>query len=320
MIAALGCGIGAEDFDIEKLRYHRIIIMTDADVDGSTSGRCSDVLLQAAAEGHRERLHYIAQPPLFRAKRGKSETYIKDERELEAFLIKRSVESRVVRVPSTGLEISGAELEKLLHKVMAHEKFLHTVERRGHPREIIEGLVSAGADREYFADKDRMDELARTLTTPTRTVTVQRDEEHNRYLLHVDDRSNGYPRQHSISVDLVTGAEYRALLANRRDIPAFGGDIVVSTTAVEAPDDTAAGDDGAAEAKPAARQKPAEVRLRSLDELVGKPSQPGRRRGDQPLPGLGEMNPDQLGARRWIRQSDAAAGARGGSHRGRPDV
>ena len=304
MIAALGCGIGAEDFDIEKLRYHRIIIMTDADVDGSHIRTLLLTFFYRQLPKVIENGYiYIAQPPLFRAKRGKSETYIKDERELEAFLIKRSVESRVVRVPSTGLEISGAELEKLLHKVMAHEKFLHTVERRGHPREIIEGLVSAGADREYFADKSRMDELAQTLTTPTRTVTVQRDEEHNRYLLQVDDRSNGYPRQHTIGVDLVTGAEYRALLANRRDIPAFGGDIVVSTTAAEAVDDAPAGDDGAAEAKPAARQKPADVRLRSLDELVEYFIAAGKKGvAVNRYKGLGEMNPDQL----WATTMDPA--------------
>src|SRR5262252_9393160 len=202
MIAALGCGIGSEDFDVEKLRYHRVIIMTDADVDGS---HIRTLLLtffyrqmhQLVESGY----IYIAQPPLFRAKRGKSETYIKDERELDAFLIRRAAEARVVRVPSTGVEISGADLEKLLHKMIAHQKLLQVVERRGHPREIVEALVAAGADREFFADKDRLDDLCRTLTTPLRTVTVQRDEEHNRYLLHVDDRSAGYPRQHTFGVD-----------------------------------------------------------------------------------------------------------------------
>ena len=105
--------------------------------------------------------------------------------------------------------------------MIAHQKFLHMVERRGHPREIVEALVAAGADREYFADKDRLDELARTLTTPTRTVTVQRDEEHNRYLLHVDDRSNGYPRQHTIGVDFVTGGRIPDAARDRRDMPRY---------------------------------------------------------------------------------------------------
>src|ERR1700719_4319697 len=202
MIAALGCGIGAEDFDIGKLRYHRIIIMTDADVDGSHIRTLLLTFFYRQLPKIIENGYiYIAQPPLFRAKRGKTETYIKDERDLDAYLITRAADARVVRVLATGTEISGAELEKLLHRLIAHQKFLHLVERRGHPREIVEALVAAGADREYFADKDKLDSLSRALTSPMRTVTVQRDEEHNRYSLHVVDRSNGYPRSHTIGVD-----------------------------------------------------------------------------------------------------------------------
>ena len=165
MIAALGCGIGAEDFDIGKLRYHRIIIMTDADVDGSHIRTLLLTFFYRQLPAVIENGYiYIAQPPLFRVKRGKSETYIKDERDLELYLIKRAAEARVVRIPATNTEIAGADLEKLLHKMIAHQKFLHMVERRGYPREIVEALVAAGADREYFADKDKLDGLSQTLS------------------------------------------------------------------------------------------------------------------------------------------------------------
>jgi len=298
MIAALGCGIGVEDFDIDKLRYHRIIIMTDADVDGS---HIRTLLLtffyrqlpKVIEQGY----IYIAQPPLFRVKRGKSETYIKDERDLESYLLRRAAEARVVRIPSSQSEFSGADLEKLLQKMIAHQKFLHVVERRGHPREIVEALVAAGADKEYFADKDKLDELSRTLTTPARTVTVQRDEEHNRFLLHVEDRSNGYPRQHTIGVDFVTAAEYRTLVANRREIPALDGEIIVS--GAELPDDVPAEETGAdtsQERTPkAAKPKVSDVRLRSLDELVDYFLAAGKKGvAINRYKGLGEMNPEQL--------------------------
>src|SRR5579872_2832494 len=119
MIAALGCGIGEEDFDLAKLRYHRIIVMTDADVDGS---HIRTLLLTFFYRQMRPLVDagyvYIAQPPLFRVKRGRTETYIKDERELDAFLIRRAAEARIVRFPSTRTDVSGADLEKLLHKMI----------------------------------------------------------------------------------------------------------------------------------------------------------------------------------------------------------
>jgi len=291
MIAALGCGIGAEDFDLGKLRYHRIIIMTDADVDGSHIRTLLLTFFYRQLPKIIENGYiYIAQPPLFRVKRGKSEIYIKDERELEAYLIKRSTEARVVRIPAATIEIAGPELEKLLHKMIAHQKFLHMMERRGHPREIVEALVKAGADREYFAEKDKLDGLARALSTPTRTVAVRRDEEHNRYLLHVDDRSNGYPRQHTIGVDFVTTAEYRTLLANRRDIPQLEGEIVVS--GVEPSDET---EQAPVSTDVAKKAKTSDVRLQSFDELVEFFIAAGKKGiAINRYKGLGEMNPDQL--------------------------
>jgi DNA gyrase subunit B len=297
MIAALGCGIGAEDFDIEKLRYHRIIIMTDADVDGSHIRTLLLTFFYRQLPKIIEQGYvYIAQPPLFRAKRGKSETYIKDERELDSFLIRRAVEGRVVRVPAKNVEVSGADLEKLLHKMITHQKLMQTVERRGHSREIIEALLRAGADREYFADKDRLDALAAALSIPTRSVSVQRDEEHNRYLLHVEDRSSGYPRQHRIGQDFAISAEYRALMANHREMPSFNGEIMVSGSAVEnTVADQAEGDGSAA---PARAAKPAEdVRLRSRDELLEFFLNAGKKGvAVNRYKGLGEMNPDQLWA------------------------
>jgi DNA gyrase subunit B len=325
MIAALGCGIGNEDFDAEKTRYHRIIIMTDADVDGSHIRTLLLTFFYRQLPALIERGYvYIAQPPLFRVKRGKSETYIKDERDLEAYLVKRAAEARIVRIPSRGMELSGPELEKLLQRTIAHQKLLNVVERRGHPRGIVEALVTAGVDREYFADKDRLERLAQDLTTATTTVSLLPDEEHNSHLLHIEDRSNGYPRHHKIGLDFVTAAEYRTLLANRRDIPVFNGEIIVSVTgdqldepAEELPaaasDRTAIGgapiDEAtrlAAEPKSqrkAAKDKVQDVRLSSLDELVDYFIAAGKKGiAINRYKGLGEMNPEQL----WETTMDPA--------------
>ena len=226
----------------------------------------------------------------------------------------------MVRIPATNTEISGADLEKLLHKMIAHQKYLHMVERRGYPKEVVEALVAAGADREYFADKDKLDGLSQTLTSPTRTVTVRNDEEHNRYLLHVDDRSNGYPRQHTIGVDFVTAVDFRTLLANRRDIPDLTGEIVVSGAEIQDVADGVESDGAEAEAEAAAtspapagasaatpaqapaasgarakKTPPPDVRLNSLDDLVDYFLAAGKKGvAINRYKGLGEMNPDQL--------------------------
>ncbi|MDR1990699.1 MAG: DNA topoisomerase (ATP-hydrolyzing) subunit B [Acidobacteriaceae bacterium] len=290
MIAALGCGIGAEDFDLAKLRYHRIIIMTDADVDGS---HIRTLLLtffyrqlpQIIEHGY----IYIAQPPLFRVKRGKSETYIKDERDLEGYLIRRSIEGRVVRT-SAGAEITGVELEKLLQKLIAHQKLMQTIERRGHHPDVVTALAAASADKDYFADKDRMEAFATSASTPNRKLSVQADEEHNAFLLVVDDRSSGYPRQSKIAVEFITAPEYRTLLASRRDMPDLSGELTVTAVPEPAQEQDV---DAPADVKPV---KPlVDVKLRSLDELVEYFIDTGKKGvAINRYKGLGEMNPEQL--------------------------
>ena len=329
MIAALGCGIGKDDFDLSKLRYHRIVIMTDADVDGS---HIRTLLLTFFYRQMRELIEhgyvYIAQPPLYRAKRGRSETYIKDDRELEAWLIRRASESRVVRLSEQhgDVELTGPRLEEALHKSLAFRKLLQVVERRGISQEVVGALLTRGArDRSFLVERSTVDGLVDELATAARTVTVDRDEEHNAFVLHVEDRTGGYRRRYTIGVDFLTSAEYRALLASFQDedVRRLRGPVVVCTVKPSAKDDgseSASDNDNDAEAGAAAdatniggapidratqlaaeprasesSDKSKEVRLESLDELVeffiaaGKKGVAVNR-----YKGLGEMNPDQL--------------------------
>ncbi len=303
MIAALGCGIGEEDFDIGKLRYHRIIIMTDADVDGS---HIRTLLLTFFYRQMRKLVDnghiYIAQPPLYRAKRGKGETYIKDDRELESYLIKRAAESRTVKLPDRRT-LSGGDLERLLHKTIAYQKYLNIVERRGHARDIIEALLDRGADRAFFADRARLTDIAEALSSETRTVTVQADEEHNMFTLQIDDRSNGYPRQDSVGLAFVTGSEYRTLLHTHREIKdEIKLPLVVTSTGQADETDEASAGDGAAtvegtQARPAGsgrRQEP-DVTIETIDSLVDYFIAAGKKGvAINRYKGLGEMNPEQL--------------------------
>ena len=310
MIAALGCGIGQEDFDLSKLRYHRIIIMTDADVDGS---HIRTLLLTFFYRQMRPLIDngyvYIAQPPLFRAKRGKGETYIKDERDLDAYLVKRSAESRTLKLPSQKLEIAGAELERILYKLMAYRKYLQMVERRGYGRDVIEVLLEVEArDKNFFGSKEALDRLASRLTTPARSISVVPDEEHSLFTLSIEDRSNGFHRRHRVGLDLVTAADYRTLLAAYREIKSIQPPMVVATVGVgaeEAEAEARAGEEQGPKTTPApilpsaakGAKEPRELEISSLDELVEYFLNAGKRGvAINRYKGLGGMNPDQLWA------------------------
>ncbi len=317
MITALGCGVGTEDFDIEKLRYHRVIIMTDADVDGSHIRTLLLTFFYRQMSELVDRGHiFIAQPPLFRAKRGRTETYIKDERELETFLIRRAVESRVVKLADGG-EIFGESLQRYLQRMMSYRKLLQQVTRRGNPPEIVTSLLQQDArDKTFFDQRENLDVIAARMTTPTRTVAVARDDEHNAFELAVEDRSQGYPRKYKIGIDFVTSGEYRTLHAAYREIQEVTFPVVVKATdaaAEEVPDEAAAADETgiggapvdeatklAAEPKastpaPARGRKEPDATLANVDDFVEYFIAAGKKGiAVNRYKGLGEMNPDTL--------------------------
>jgi DNA gyrase subunit B len=328
MIAALGCGIGEEDFDNKKLRYHRIIIMTDADVDGS---HIRTLLLTFFYRQMRMLVDsgyiYIAQPPLFRAKRGRSEFFIRDEREMEKWLIGRAAESRVLVLPD-GRQVSGPELENRLEQLMAFRKYLQIVERRGPSREVILELLDREArDKAFFTDRERVQRVADALTTPLRTATVQPDEEHQAHSIVIEDRSVGYPRYHRVDIDFVATSEFRTLASSYQDVKGFRGKMVVRTVAPTAAPGAADSANAAEETGASAastgiggapldeatklaaenktpdassmprvpKAKEADVTVQTLDEVVEFFVAAGKKGFDiNRYKGLGEMNPDTL--------------------------
>ena len=144
LITALGAGVGNADMDVEKIRYHKVIIMTDADVDGS---HIRTLLLTFFFRHMRPLIEkgylYIAQPPLFRAKRGQSEVYLKDQRELDIYLMDAGLKDAVL-ITADGNQMAGADLVDVANLAVATSRLIETVGRQLGNRDVIEQAAIAG--------------------------------------------------------------------------------------------------------------------------------------------------------------------------------
>jgi DNA gyrase subunit B len=213
IITALGTGVGADDFDVTKLRYHRIIIMCDADVDGSHIRTLLLTFFYRQMKELIERGHlYIAQPPLYKAKVGKAERYLKDDHELNAFLMERAVEKRRVRL-AAGQEIEGPRLIRLLDRMVGYSKLLAMVEKKGTPRSLVELLLKGQVkDAETFTDMPRLQELIRPLRATGADVVLEKDEEHGVFEIVLQLGTDGQgSREVRVGDEFVGSPEYKAL-------------------------------------------------------------------------------------------------------------
>jgi DNA gyrase subunit B len=212
IIAALGTGVGADDFDVSKLRYHRIILMCDADVDGSHIRTLLLTFFYRQMKELVERGHlYIAQPPLYKAKAGKTDRYMKDEAALDAFLMQRAVENRKVRLAS-GQEIEGPKLVRLLERMVSVGKLLDHIERKGTPRALVEMLVRGEVkDADVFTDKGRLLELIRPIREAGGDVVLEKDDEHGVFEVVLQQPTNGHAREVRLGDAFVGSPEYKAL-------------------------------------------------------------------------------------------------------------
>lgn len=221
LITALGCGIGRTEFDPGKLRYHRVIIMTDADVDGSHIRTLLLTFFFRQMPELIERGHiYIAQPPLYKVKKGKQEHYVKDEVELENYILRLALENARLHVNPEAPSIDESTLEALARE---YAMLMLRLQRRVrvYPRAITEPLVNlATVTPERLADEAAMQQWSEDLQTSIGTVdgdpaqvTLEFDAEHQVYVPVVRLRVRGITEQVRLPYQFFMSAEYRAIAA-----------------------------------------------------------------------------------------------------------
>jgi DNA gyrase subunit B len=188
LITALGCGIGRDDFNIDKLRYHRIILMTDADVDGSHIRTLLLTFFYRQMPILIERGHiYIAQPPLYKVKKGKQETYVKDDIELNALLLSTAIEGAALHVSADAPAMSGLGLESLARKYVEVQSIVHRWARRYDERFLEQLLYVPALNTDTFDRIDVLKDWCRTLEQKLNSL----DDVSRRYSVSVDNLATG---------------------------------------------------------------------------------------------------------------------------------
>ncbi len=164
LIAALGTGIGEDDFDIAKIRYHKIIIMTDADVDGSHIRTLLLTFFYRQMRPILERGYlYIAQPPLYRAKKGSSEVYLKDDRALDDYLIDAGLEGATLTL-ADGAQLGGQDLRAVLREALAARRLMQPLMRKLANSDVVEQAAILGAFRaDLVAQTGQADQVAQAI-------------------------------------------------------------------------------------------------------------------------------------------------------------
>jgi len=225
MITALGTGIGKDDFDAAKVRYGKIIIMTDADVDGS---HIRTLLLTFFFRHMHELILrgkvFIAQPPLYRIKKGKSEKYIKDEKEFTKEIMRRATENLTLEIHASGngkgaaAVLEGGELRSFLLNLDEYEQMFHKVERRMRDPRVVEALANVELRVDHkaeFQEEANLKPVFEALAKLNLNPEIRRDEEHSSYAVVFRDQTHA---ERSIGLALAAQPEYRRFRALARTI------------------------------------------------------------------------------------------------------
>jgi DNA gyrase subunit B len=281
LITALGAGIGRDDKDLAKLRYHTVILMCDADVDGAHIRTLLLTFFYRHFQDLIESGHlFIAQPPLYRVKKGRAQQYLKDEPGLEDYLIDLGAGDVVLR-GQNGPAVTGTPLKQLVKRVTRLEKVLDVLERKGRNRHVVVALARqprfdaaalsdeatlreaiAGAERHLSAGSPELMPIA---------FEFEEDREHACLRLVALTRTNGTAHRNVFDRDLLTSAEFEEAKRIARELAAVG----------DPPYTLGEGDK-------------AEL-VRSIREAVARLMTEARKGLEiQRYKGLGEMNPTQL--------------------------
>ncbi len=272
MITALGTGVGKDDFDLAKLRYHRVIIMTDADVDGS---HIRTLLLtffyremeELITNGHL----YIAQPPLLRLSQGKQETYIRDEAAFQRFLLERATKDRRLVVERSNKVFGGEDLLQLLAKMIGYFDVLATLQKRGYDPDLMKVPLKLSLEQDIQPDRVGMTRLQEEFKKADFEVgDLLENEEYRTFDLPVRAKENGWGWI-TVGRHLFNMVDFRRALERRRQLLELE----------EPPYRVVEGDN--------------EVTIQSKRGLLEYLREQGKKGlSMQRYKGLGEMNPGQL--------------------------
>ncbi|MDH3200366.1 MAG: DNA topoisomerase (ATP-hydrolyzing) subunit B [Myxococcales bacterium] len=287
LITALGCGVeGGENFDIDKLRYHHVIIMTDADVDGS---HIRTLLLtffyrqmpQLIEKGYL----YIAQPPLYKVRKGKKVRYLQDDQAMSRHLIELGTDNVRLGMKEGSTQLTGEPLQRLLEDVARFQRLLENIGHRVDPL-VVEGLItSTDLEVEDLADRTKVEAAIEALKTYIQAkrsgelaAVIESDEEHDRYRVLIETQDGVSRRATTIDFDLLSAGNIAELRQIHQGIRALGQPPFLLTVLDQA-------------GKPAG--EPSEVP--DVDALWANIDARARKSlGIQRYKGLGEMNPDEL--------------------------